>query len=116
MARSIDFDEFYNSDFLTDERRKRIENRVELMSALIKIRNEQQITQRKLAEITGLKQPTIAKLERAINAPNIDTLFDILDPLGYKLSIVPKGKTKGEKSPSKSTKILQGNKHRLTTT
>jgi len=88
--RSVSWDEVYYSDILTDEQRKRIEARVELISTLIKLRNEQGVTQKELAEKTGMTQSTIAKLEGLVNTPRIDTLNELLDPLGYKLGIIPK--------------------------
>ncbi|MDP2843596.1 MAG: helix-turn-helix transcriptional regulator, partial [Acetobacterium sp.] len=53
-------------------------------------------SQQKLADLTGLKQPAIARLENLKSIPKIDTLFKLLDPLGYTLAIVPK-----EKRPAK---------------
>jgi len=36
-----------------------------------------------------LKQPAIARLESMKATPQIDTLFKILQPLGYTLAVVP---------------------------
>jgi len=39
--------------------------------------------------MSGLKQPAIARLESMKSTPQIDTLFKILHPLGYTLTITP---------------------------
>ena len=50
-------------------------------------------SQRELAELSGVKQPAIARMESLKSTPQIDTLLKILAPLGYTLSITPiKGK------------------------
>jgi len=46
------------------------------------------ISQKRL-EMSGLKQPAIARLECMQATPQIDTLFKVLKPLGYTLAIVP---------------------------
>ena len=60
-----------------------------LIGKLIEAREEKGLSQRDLAEISGVKQPAIARLESMRSTPQIDTLFKILSPLGYTLSIVP---------------------------
>jgi len=83
------FDDFYNERF-TEEQKRRIERNVELMKTLIEIREEQGLSQRDLAKKAGVKQPSIARLERLVTTPKIDTLNELLDPMGYKLAIVKK--------------------------
>ena len=60
-----------------------------LISTLIEARESKGLSQRELAEISGIKQPAIARLENMRSTPQIDTLFRLLAPLGYTLSIVP---------------------------
>jgi len=55
-------------------------------------REERGLSQRDLAELSGIKQPAIARLESMRSTPQIDTLFKVLSPLGYTLSIVPSDK------------------------
>ncbi|MEL7661394.1 helix-turn-helix transcriptional regulator [Acetobacterium wieringae] len=43
-----------------------------------------------MANLTGIKQPAIARLENRKSIPKIDILFKLLDPLGYTLAIVQK--------------------------
>ncbi|MCD8327818.1 MAG: helix-turn-helix transcriptional regulator [Ruminococcus sp.] len=68
--------------------RAQIEFETELIGKIIEARESKGLSQRDLADLSGVKQPAIARLESMRTAPQIDTLFKILSPLGYKLSIV----------------------------
>ena len=84
------FKDLWNSpDFISEERRREIELEVEIIGKLIEAREQKGITQEKLAEMSGLNQSAIARLEKMSAKPQINTLIKILTPLGYKLSIVP---------------------------
>lgn len=74
---------------VTRVEREKINFEVELIGKLIEAREKKGISQRELAEISGVKQPAIARLESMKSTPQIDTLFKVLSPLGYTLSIVP---------------------------
>ena len=88
-----EFNDLYNdSDFLSDSERAEIEFQVALIGKLIEAREQCGMSQKQLADLTGLKQPAIARLENLKAIPKIDTLFKLLDPLGYTLAIVPKEK------------------------
>lgn len=63
--------------------------RVALIGELIKARIEKGISQKKLEELSGVKQPIIARMERGITSPQISTLLKVLAPLGKTLAIVP---------------------------
>ncbi len=63
--------------------------RVALIGELIKARNEKGISQKQLEELSGVKQPVIARLERGITNPRLDTILRILAPLGKTLAVVP---------------------------
>ncbi len=63
--------------------------RVQLMGELIKARQEQGISQKKLEELSGVKQPVIARMEKGSTNPQIDTLLKVLAPLGKTIAIVP---------------------------
>ncbi len=67
--------------------------RVALIGELIKARQEKGISQKKLEELSGVKQPVIARLERGASSPQLDTLLKILVPLGKTLAIVPLGQS-----------------------
>lgn len=68
--------------------------RVALISEMIKVRESQGISQRKLEELSGVAQPVIARMEKGTTSPSIDTVLKFLVPLGMTLKIVPIGKTK----------------------
>lgn len=62
--------------------------RVALIAELIKARQEKGISQKKLEELSGVKQPVIARMERGITSPQLDTIIKLLAPLGKTLAIV----------------------------
>lgn len=62
---------------------------VALIGELIKARQEQGISQKKLEELTGVKQSVIARMEKGQTNPRIDTVLKLLVPLGKTLAIVP---------------------------
>ena len=63
--------------------------RVAVISALIEAREEQGISQKQLEEISGVKQPVIARMERGTSIPRLDTVLKVLAPLGKTLAVVP---------------------------
>lgn len=66
-----------------------IELEKELIGTLVDIREKQGLSQAELALKCNVKQPSIARLEKAIHSPQIDSLLRVLVPLGYTLKIVP---------------------------
>ena len=66
--------------------------RVAIISELIKARQEQGISQRRLEELSGVRQPVIARMEKGDSVPKIDTVIKLLAPLGKTLAVVPAGK------------------------
>jgi len=93
MSKMKDIDTF--SDYINDEtrvspvERERINFEIDLIGKMIEAREGKGMSQRELAEISGIKQPAIARLESMKATPQIDTLFKILHPLGYTIEIVP---------------------------
>lgn len=83
-----EWDEF-EKEIFTPEEIAASNLRVALIGEFIKARNEKGITQRKLEELSGVKQPVIARIERGHISPQIDTLVKMLAPLGKTLGIVP---------------------------
>ena len=55
----------------------------------IKARQEKGISQKKLEELSGVKQPVIARMEKGNTNPQLDTILKVLVPLGKTLAIVP---------------------------
>ena len=63
--------------------------RVALMAELIRARKEQGISQRKLEELSGIKQLMIARIENGNSNPRLETVIKLHTPLGMILEIVP---------------------------
>ena len=80
--------EFIDS-LLTPEEILESELRVALIGELIKARQEKGFSQKKLEELSGVKQPVIARMEKGQTSPQIDTILKVLAPLGKTLAIVP---------------------------
>ena len=76
-------------ELYTPEENAASDLRVALIGELIKARKEKGITQQKLEELSGVKQPVIARLERGSTSPQLSTVLKILAPLGKTLAIVP---------------------------
>ena len=66
--------------------------RLALIGELIKARQEKGISQKQLEELSGVKQPVIARMEKGYTSPQLDTILKLLLPLGKTLAIVPLGK------------------------
>ena len=61
--------------------------RVALIGEIVKARKEKGISQRKLGELSGVKQPIIARMENGTATPNLNTVLKVLAPLGKTLYI-----------------------------
>lgn len=76
-------------ELYTPEEIAKSDLRVALMAELIKARQEQGISQKKLEELSGVKQPVIARMEKGTTSPQLDTILKVLAPLGKTLAVVP---------------------------
>lgn len=56
--------------------------------ALISIRKKFKLTQRQMSEVSKVKQPMLARFEKGINVPKINTAIKLLKPFGLALAIV----------------------------
>ncbi|MBD5550825.1 MAG: helix-turn-helix transcriptional regulator [Lachnospiraceae bacterium] len=63
--------------------------RVSIIGELIKARQEKGISQKRLEELSGVKQPIIARMEKGSTNPQLDTILKVLAPLGKTLAVVP---------------------------
>jgi DNA-binding XRE family transcriptional regulator len=87
---SKSFRDFYNDAAnVSPAERAQIEFEVELIGKLIEAREAKGLTQAQLAEAAGIKQSAVARMENMKASPQINTLFKVLTPMGYKLTIVP---------------------------
>lgn len=90
MKKYQTFNEMFNDDkCVTPEDREHINFEVALIGKMIEAREAKGLSQRELAEISGIKQPAIARIESMKSIPQVDTLLKVLIPLGYTLEIVP---------------------------
>lgn len=64
------------------------EKKIELAQCIINARLESGLTQKQLEEKSGVKQPVIARTEKGVSCPNIETLLKLLEPMGKKIIIV----------------------------
>jgi transcriptional regulator with XRE-family HTH domain len=84
------FNKLWNDPkFIDPTQKAKIDFEVALIGKLIEARESKGLSQKELADLAGLKQPAIARLESMKATPQIDTLFKILQPLGYTLAVVP---------------------------
>ncbi len=62
---------------------------VQLVGEVIRSRKENQISQRELENMTGVKQSVIARMESGKTDPKLSTVIKLLASMGKKLSVVP---------------------------
>lgn len=74
---------------LRSEEKLESDLRVALIGEIIKARQERGISQKKLEEISGVRQPIIARMESGTACPQLATVLKILAPLGKTLAVVP---------------------------
>lgn len=82
-----------DNERVTSAEREQILFEAALIEKMIEAREKKGLTQRDLARLSGVRQPAIARLESMKVTPQIDTLFKLLNPLGYTIQIVPIQKT-----------------------
>ena len=88
------WEEFREELNLSVEEESAIELEKELIRTMVEIREKQGLSQAEVAAMCKLKQPMIARMEKATHSPQVDSLLKVLVPLGYKLAIVPLNESK----------------------
>ena len=78
----------------TPEENAEMELELDIIKATIEARKKANLTQRELSEQSGIKQPSIAKIESLVHSPQASTLIKLLYPLGYTIKVVPLNKVK----------------------
>jgi predicted transcriptional regulator len=63
--------------------------RVAIIGELIKARQDKNISQRELEQLSGVKQPVISRREAGETNSQLDTVLRVLAPLGKTLAVVP---------------------------
>lgn len=81
--------ELLEKGYLTKEEIAASDLRVSLIGEIISARQEKGITQKELEELSGVKQPVIARMESGRTSPQLDTILKVLVPLGKTLAVVP---------------------------
>lgn len=64
------------------------EKEKELIDEVIALRNEQNMSQNKLAELTGNKQQAISRFEKHEHSPSLKLFSSIVNALGYDIKLV----------------------------
>jgi len=75
------------NELLTPEEIAASDLRVNMMIEIARARRDRGITQKKLEELSGVKQPVIARMEKGSTKPQLDTILKVLAPLGKTLYI-----------------------------
>ncbi len=76
------------ADF-TQEDFEEMELEKQIIIATIEARKKANLTQQELSELTGIIQPSIAKIENFVRTPQYTTLMRLLRPMGYTIKVVP---------------------------
>jgi len=84
--KNLTWDEL-EAEIFTPEEIAESRTRVEIIASIINARQAKGLSQKELAEITGTKQPVIARLENGHISPNVDTINKLLAPLGKRLAV-----------------------------
>lgn len=77
------------SELFTEDEILESNLRVALVGEIIKARQELGISQKKLEELSGVRQPIIARMEKGVSNPTLETVLKLLKPLGKTLYIGP---------------------------
>ena len=76
-------------ELYTAEEIRESDLRVAIIGEIIKARQEKNISQRELEQLSGVKQPIISRMEAGETSPQVDTILKLLAPLGKTLAVVP---------------------------
>ncbi len=76
------------ADFTEDDFEE-MELEKQVIKATIEARKKANLTQQELSELSGIIQPSIAKIENFVRTPQYTTLMKLLRPMGYTLKVVP---------------------------
>ncbi|MBD5459119.1 MAG: helix-turn-helix transcriptional regulator [Lachnospiraceae bacterium] len=90
-----EFQDFLNEQLQDDEFRKEwedIQPEMDVIRAIVDARISQNLTQKELAERTGINQADISKLENGTRNPSLKLLKRLADGMGMtlKLEFIPK--------------------------
>lgn len=60
----------------------------ELIEAVVELRKEQDMSQSELAQLLGIKQQALSRIENQKHSPSLKLFYSIVEALGYKIEIV----------------------------
>ena len=67
-----------------------------IISDIVKVRKEKEISQKKLGELSGVQQPVIARMETGEVSPKLETVLKVINPLGKTLILSSQKESGGE--------------------
>lgn len=93
------FDDYLETQLQDEEFRKEYESmqpEFDVIKAMVAARNSQNLTQKELAERTGIHQADISKLENGTRNPTLNLLKRLAEGMGMvlKVEFIPKEKYK----------------------
>ena len=71
----------------TKEEEQEMEQEMAIIQAIIDARKSKNLTQAELSKKSGVRQPVIARMEKGVNSPQLNTLIKILNALDCKIKI-----------------------------
>lgn len=74
-------------DYVENEK-KVMDKEYELISELIKIREDLNLTQKEVGKLVNINQPSIARFEKNTHSPQLNTLLKVLNVYGYTIDFV----------------------------
>lgn len=92
MSKNRPYDKFpkwddVEKEIFTPEEIATADLKVALLGEIIAARKQKGISQKKLEELSGVKQPIIARMEAGTTSPNLNTVLKVLAALGKTLYI-----------------------------
>lgn len=90
MVNNMKFDDYLNEQLKDPEFKKEwddIQPEMDVIRSMIDARNAQNLTQKELAERTGINQSDISKLENGTRNPSLKLLKRLAEGMGTRLKI-----------------------------
>ena len=78
----------YISEHYTETEVAEMEARAAILVEMVNARKAKKITQKDLEELSGIRQPVIARIETGQSVPQLDTLLKALTAMGKTLKVV----------------------------
>ena len=69
-----------------------VQKEKKLIRKITEIRRQKGLTQKQIADMTGMKQQALSRMEKERHAPTLNNLFKILSALDLDIKLVKKGR------------------------